>query len=124
MEFNPLELDCFLSQAKFWMKCSWNELWEEHIVEECQTALDPVLVTRLKRKIDFETSNWEDFKSALQEISLLTHSVLKRRYDVFTRQQPKESLSVYITRIVNLMNVAHLEGGLNKDEVGILVIMT
>ena len=123
-EFNPIELEAYLASVELWMVSSWNDDWINHVVPESQVTLDPSLVTKLKRKIDFNRSSWEDFKQALEDICLINHPILRRRIEILSKQAKTETLPNFITRLVNAGNNANIESGLTKDEILVLGIMT
>ena len=78
----------------------------------------------MRSKLTLETASWSDMKGVLDQIVLIAHPKVKRRWQMFTcSQNSKESIASYIARICKLASVAHLDGGLTQDQLICLAII-
>ena len=72
---------------------------------------------------DISKISWENLKEELERISLILHPLLKRRFQLFATQNPKELTSNYISRIISQAELAHIDQGLSKSEIITVAIM-
>ena len=97
---------------------SWGKHWENRIVGEVKAKLDRTLKDRVGDKIDWDTATWCDLKVALDELVLISHPKVKRRYQMLTcSQSTKESVRAFIARVQKLSAVAYIEDGLSRDQI-------
>ena len=91
---------------------------------EVQAKLDDKLRDKVASKLNLETASWTEMKQVLDQIVLIAHPKLKRRWQVFTcTNNSKESISSFISIICKLASVAHLEDYLSEDQLRVLAVL-
>ena len=81
------------------------------------------LSTRLGLRFSYTKGIWTKMVQALREIFLLHHPLLKRRFQIFQRQNNHEDLVSFCTRISRLSKLANLEARLTNDEILVLAVV-
>ena len=97
-EMTPNELKIFIKQSEKWCRASYAIHWEQYITGEVEALMDIPLRTKITQKMgDISKISWENLKEELERISLILHPLLKRRFQIFATQNPKELTSYYIS---------------------------
>ena len=102
---------------------SWGSNWERKIVGEVKAKLDKTLKDRVGDRIDWDTATWCDLKLALDELVLISHPKVKRRYQIFQSQMTKESVRAFIARVQKLSAVVYIKDCLTHDQIIVLGVL-